>query len=208
MINNGGCEVSNTGSLNIVALPDNIPVVPGNYCEGDDVVIRLNSSQDGAIYRLFRNGVLYGSEVVTGNGNPIVFSDKFPDGTYTVRASFAAGDCERQMTGVVVVNELPNVGINASNYYCRDAGTITLGGTPQLGTTSWSVGGFTIDPAWFNATNATATINIPDLIDTQAGANDRETVTFYYSFTDPTTGCEATASRAITFVDDQTDNLR
>ena len=108
------------------------------------------------------------------------------------------------MTEVVVVNELPNVGINASNYYCRDAGTITLGGTPQLGTTSWSVGGFTIDPAWFNATNATATINIPDLIDTQAGANDRETVTFYYSFTDPTTGCKATASRAITFVDDQT----
>src|SRR5690554_492324 len=208
LINNGGCEVSNTGSLNIVALPDNIPVVPGNYCEGDDVVIRLNSSQDGAIYRLFRNGVLYGSEVVTGNGNPIVFSDKFPDGTYTVRASFAAGACERQMTGVVVVNELPNVGINAADYYCRDAGTITLGGTPQLGTTSWSVGGFTIDPAWFNATNATATINIPDLIDTQAGANDRETVTFYYSFTDPTTGCEATASRAITFVDDQTGNLR
>lgn len=208
-VSNGGCDLPIPGNLRIVPLPDNIPVVASNYCEGDDVEIRLNTSQNGAIYRLFRNGVLYGSvESITGDGSAIIFSDKFPDGTYTVRASFAAGACERQMTGVVVVNELPNVGINAADYYCRDAGMITIGGTPQLGTTSWSVGGFTIDPAWFNATNATATINIPDLIDTQAGANDRETVTFYYSFTDPTTGCEATASRAITFVDDQTGNLR
>jgi PKD repeat protein len=208
-VSNGGCDLPIPGNLRIVPLPDNIPVVASNYCEGDDVEIRLNTSQNGAIYRLFRNGVLYGSvESITGDGSAIIFSDKFPDGTYTVRASFAAGACERQMTGVVVVNELPNVGINASNYYCRDAGTITLGGTPQLGTTSWSVGGFTTSPAWFNATGSTATVNVPVLIDSQAGASDRVTVTFYYTFIDPVTGCEATASRDITFVDDQTDNLR
>src|SRR5690606_19540634 len=89
-VSNGGCDLPIPGNLRIVPLPDNIPVVASNYCEGDDVEIRLDTSQNGAIYRLFRNGVLYGSvESITGDGSAIIFSDKFPDCTYTVRESFA-----------------------------------------------------------------------------------------------------------------------
>src|SRR5690606_8647504 len=45
-VSNGGCDLSIPGNLLIVRLTNNIPVVSSNYCEGDDVEIRLNSSQN------------------------------------------------------------------------------------------------------------------------------------------------------------------
>src|SRR5690554_2811709 len=196
-------------SLTIVAQPDDIHVVAGDYCDGDHVEVRLNTSQHGAIYRLYRDGLLYASEVeVTGTGGAIVFADKFPPGTYTVGASFVSGDCERMMTGQVVVNALPNVEINPfSDHYCADAGTVTIGGRPQVGTNDWWVSGFTSNPTWFTETGSTATIKVIDLLDTQLGASDRVGLTFNYHYQDPVTGCEASASELITFVDDQSDNL-
>ena len=142
-VSNGGCMLPMPTSLTIVAQPDNIPVAAGDYCDGDDVEVRLNTSQNGAIYRLYRDGLLYASEVeVTGTGGAIVFADKFPPGTYTVGASFVSGACERIMTGQVVVNALPNVEINPfSDHYCADAGTVTIGGRPQVGTNDWWVSG-------------------------------------------------------------------
>src|SRR5690554_3167892 len=208
-VSNGGCMLPMPTSLTIVAQPDDIPVVAGDYCDGDDVEVRLNTSQNGAIYRLYRDGLLYASEVeVTGTGGDIVFADKFPPGTYTVGASFVSGDCERMMTGQVVVNALPNVEINPfSDHYCADAGTVTIGGRPQVGTNDWWVSGFTTNPTWFTETGSTATINVIDLLDTQLGASDRVGLTFNYHYQDPVTGCEASASELITFVDDQSDNL-
>src|SRR5690554_3613185 len=116
-------------SLTIVAQPDDIPVVARNYCDGDDVEVRLNSSQSGAIYRLYRDGIAYASEVVVSvTGGAIFFADKFPPGEYSVGASFVSGACERIMSGRVVVNPLPSPGINSGNFYCADAGTIQLTG--------------------------------------------------------------------------------
>src|SRR5690554_5668441 len=110
-VSNDGCMLPMPTSLTIVAQPSDIPVEAGDYCDGDDVEVRLNTSQNGAIYRLYRDGLLYASEVeVTGTGGAIVFADKFPPGTYTVGASFVSGDCERMMTGQVVVNALPKIG--------------------------------------------------------------------------------------------------
>lgn len=208
-VSNGGCMLPMTTSLTIVAQPNNIPVVAGDYCDGDDVEVRLNTSQNGAIYRLYRDGVAYASEVeVTGTGGAIVFADKFPPGTYTVGASFVSGACERIMTGQVVVNALPNVEINPfSDHYCADAGTVTIGGRPQVGTNDWWVSGFATNPTWFTEAGSTATINVIDLLNTQLGASDRVSLTFNYHYQDPVTGCEARASELITFVDDQSDNL-
>src|SRR5690554_1020129 len=208
-VSNGGCMLPMPTSLTIVAQPDNIPVAAGDYCDGDDVEVRLNSSQSGAIYRLYRDGVAYASEVeVTGTGGAIVFADKFPPGTYTVGASFVSGACERIMTGQVVVNALPNAEINPfSDHYCADAGTVTIGGRPQVGTNDWWVSGFATNPTWFTETGSTATINVIDLLDTQLGASDRVDLTFNYHYQDPVTGCKASASELITFVDDQSDNL-
>src|SRR5690554_4317895 len=208
-VSNDGCMLPMPTSLTIVAQPSDIPVEAGDYCDGDDVEVRLNTSQNGAIYRLYRDGLLYASEVeVTGTGGAIVFADKFPPGTYTVGASFVSGDCERMMTGDVVVNALPNVEINPfSDHYCADAGTVTIGGRPQVGTNDWWVSGFTTNPTWFTETGSTATINVIDLLDTQLGASDRVGLTFNYHYQDPVTGCEASASELITFVDDQSDNL-
>src|SRR5690554_1831883 len=196
-------------SLTIVAQPSDIPVEAGDYCDGDDVEVRLNTSQNGAIYRLYRDGLLYASEVeVTGTGGAIVFADKFPPGTYTVGASFVSGACERMMTGQVVVNALPNAEINPfSDHYCADAGTVTIGGRPQVGTNDWWVSGFATNPTWFTEAGSTATINVIDLLDTQLGASDRVGLTFNYHYQDPVTGCKASASELITFVDDQSDNL-
>src|SRR5690554_5706254 len=208
-VSNDGCMLPMPTSLTIVAQPSDIPVEAGDYCDGDDVEVRLNTSQNGAIYRLYRDGLLYASEVeVTGTGGAIVFADKFPPGTYTVGASFVSGDCERMMTGDVVVNALPNVEINPfSDHYCADAGTVTIGGRPQVGTNDWWVSGFTTNPTWFTETGSTATINVIDLLDTQLGASDRVGLTFNYHYQDPVTGCKASASELITFVDDQSDNL-
>src|SRR5690554_2363563 len=208
-VSNDGCMLPMPTSLTIVAQPSDIPVEAGDYCDGDDVEVRLNTSRNGAIYRLYRDGLLYASEVeVTGTGGAIVFADKFPPGTYTVGASFVSGDCERMMTGDVVVNALPNVEINPfSDHYCADAGTVTIGGRPQVGTNDWWVSGFTTNPTWFTETGSTATINVIDLLDTQLGASDRVGLTFNYHYQDPVTGCKASASELITFVDDQSDNL-
>ena len=208
-VSNSGCELPMSTSLTIVAQPNNIPVVSQNFCAGEDVEIRLNTSQNDAFYRLYRNGVLYDSEQeVEGNGNPIVFSDKFPAGFYTIGASFVTGACERIMTGEVVVNELPDTEIDPFNdYYCADAVTATIGGRPQVGTSDWWVSGFATNPTWFTENDASASIDINDLLSTHLGASDRVSMTFNYSYEDPVTGCEAVASESITFVDDQRDNL-
>ena len=208
-VSNGGCMLPMPTSLTIVAQPNDIPVVAGDYCDGDDVEVRLNTSQNGAIYRLYRDNQLYASEVeVTGTGGAIVFADKFTPGTYTVGASFVSGACERIMTGQVVVNALPNVEINPfSDHYCADAGTVTIGGRPQVGTNDWWVSGFATNPTWFTESGSSATINVIDLLDTQLGASDRVSLTFNYHYQDPVTGCEASASELMTFVDDQSDNL-
>lgn len=208
-VSSGGCRLPMPTSLTIVTQPNNIPVVAGNYCDGDDVEVRLNSSQNNAIYRLYRDGVLYASEVeVTGNGAPIVFSDKFLPGTYTVGASFVSGACERIMSGQVVVNALPNAEINPfRDHYCADAITATIGGRPQVGISDWWVSGFAANPSWFTEASSVATIDVNDLLATQLGASDRVSMIFNYQYQDPITGCEATASEAITFVDDQSGNL-
>src|SRR5690554_8001701 len=210
-VSNGGCMLPMPTSLTIVAQPDNIPVAAGDYCDGDDVEVRLNSSQSGAIYRLYRDGVAYASEVeVTGTGGAIVFADKFPPGTYTVGASFVSGACERIMTGQVVVNDLPNPGINSGDFYCADAGTIQLRGVPAVGqSSSWSIDGGTGSVPWFTHApdNPLAQVVVPDLIEARVGAGtDRATLTFNYDFTDEN-GCAATASKPITFVADQSDNI-
>ena len=141
---------------------------------------------------------------------PREFVEQYPPGVYTVGASFVAGACARMMGGQVVVNDLPNPGINSGDFYCADAGTIQLRGVPAEGESSaWSINGVTGSVAWFTHApdNPLAQVVVPDLIEARVGAGtDRATLTFNYHFTDEN-GCAATASKPITFVADQSDNI-
>src|SRR5690554_2093826 len=208
---NGGCRVVLSTSLEVYPRPEFFVLDDvGSFCDGEMVTIRLAQSQSGAMYSLYRDGAPHGTEKSSPFGGPIEFVEQYPPGVYTVGASFVAGACARMMGGQVVVNDLPNPGINSGDFYCADAGTIQLRGVPADGqSSSWSINGVTGSVPWFTHApdNPLAQVVVPDLIAARVGAGtDRATLTFNYHFTDEN-GCAATASKPITFVDDQSDNL-
>src|SRR5690554_6588456 len=208
---NGGCRVVLSTSLEVYPRPEFFVLDDvGSFCDGEMETIRLAQSQSGAVYSLYRDGAPYGAEKSSLSGGPIEFVEQYPPGVYTVGASFVAGACARMMGGQVVVNDLPNPGINSGDFYCADAGTIQLRGVPAEGESSaWSINGVTGSVAWFTHApdNPLAQVVVPDLIEARVGAGtDRATLTFNYHFTDEN-GCAATASKPITFVADQSDNI-
>src|SRR5690554_6407996 len=208
---NGGCRVVLSTSLEVYPRPEFFVLGDvGSFCDREMVTIRLAQSQSGAVYSLYRDGAPYGAEKSSLSGGPIEFVEQYPPGVYTVGASFVAGACARMMGGQVVVNDLPNPGINSGDFYCADAGTILQSGVPAEGESSaWSINGVTGSVPWFTHApdNPLAQVVVPDLIEARVGAGtDRATLTFNYHFTDEN-GCAATASKPITFVDDQSDNL-
>lgn len=76
----------------------------GNYCENTHgVTIRMDGSEAGVTYLLYRDGVDTGESVV-GDGNPVSFSVQSIDGNYTVLIQSGTG-CLSPMAGVVVVTK-------------------------------------------------------------------------------------------------------
>ena len=82
----------------------------GSTCENNPagLAIGLSGSQNGNIYRLYRDGVANLVATVNGNGNPLNFGNFTTPGTYTVVASDNSGaSCTASMNGSAVISSLP-----------------------------------------------------------------------------------------------------
>lgn len=98
----------------------------GAYCSGSEgSSISLSSSENGAVYKLFRDNQFVQEKA--GTGQPILFGTFTIPGVYSVTATYSGSSCSINMNGtaVVSVSPLPTV-VAGQNQY------ITLGNQTTL----------------------------------------------------------------------------
>ena len=129
-----GCTSNETGSVtvSINALP--LPQVVtggGAYCSGGTgVVVSLASTQSGVSYQLMNGAATVGAPVL-GAGSGISFAPATGAGTYTVKATNAAG-CTATMSGtaIITVNPLPatfTITEPSGSNYCAGGAGVPIG---------------------------------------------------------------------------------
>ena len=99
-----------TASVNIVVnpLPVQYPVTGGGpYCSGGSgVPVGVQNSQNGVVYRLYRNQTQVGLPV-DGNGGAISFGNQLAAGNYFVKGTRTLTGCLNIMTDSAIVTILP-----------------------------------------------------------------------------------------------------
>ncbi len=139
VVQNTGCLEAYATAVTVVVNPN--PVVfnlsgPDYYCYGSaGVTLVLSGSEAGVSYQLKKNGSNLGP-IRTGTGDTLQWSNLL-NGSYYVRATWAASGCNKDMTGIIVVQSMPNpvqYYISASGYDCDGVGqgVVTLSGS-ELG---------------------------------------------------------------------------
>jgi hypothetical protein len=128
----GTCTTAEAGSavVSINLLPISYSVVGGgSLCpDAAGIPVGLSGSQAGVSYQLYNSSSVSGSSV-SGTGSAIAFAPQTAAGTYTVRATNAAG-CVNGMSSnaVVVVNPAPTAyAVTGGGSYCSGAGGVSVG---------------------------------------------------------------------------------
>jgi gliding motility-associated-like protein len=129
---NGACSVvtmNNIAGQNVISLsPTTFAVTGGNGCSNTGVNIGLSNSTAGIRYDLFLNSGSGAGFVtsVTSVGGPFSFGTYASAGTYTVVGVNATTLCSTNMTGTVVITDIPNdIPLLNTGSVC-DYGTVEL----------------------------------------------------------------------------------
>jgi hypothetical protein len=115
---------------------------PG-FCAGSPgVQLSLSGTQNGAKYRLYRNGTAIGT-ALSGSGSAAAFSGTYTAGSYTARSAKAGAFCDAAMDGTVLVNAIPmpvmpKIAVSASTV-CQNTNVTFNVSSPVAGVTyTWS----------------------------------------------------------------------
>ena len=89
----------------------------GVYCSGaTSTPVQLEGSQEGIVYRLYRDGV-FADRYQVGNGGTIDFGVQEQDGQYTIMASDLESGCERRMLSEAEVREVSPPEVEAGDHF-------------------------------------------------------------------------------------------
>ncbi|MCD6012937.1 MAG: C-terminal target protein [Flavipsychrobacter sp.] len=139
-----GCFKWMTGTVNV-----NINLLPtafgvtggGSYCAGGTGVnVKLNGSQAGVMYQLYRNGIFSVGSPLAGTGAILDFGLQTLVGTYTVVATNASTMCINNMSGSATVTPMPlpvvyNVSGSSAGYCPGSAGVSPIVSGSDYGVT-------------------------------------------------------------------------
>ncbi len=121
-----GCSASDTGLLEVKALPAGFTVTGGgSYCPTEQApLIGLTGSESGASYALMLNQSTQVTSLA-GTGSALSFGNQTAAGAYTVVATYSSQSpaCSAPMTGTVQVNILPLEPPMASTVAVNGVGT-------------------------------------------------------------------------------------
>lgn len=94
--------------------------------ENGNIQVELQGSEKGVQYLLLKNGNII-SDSIRGTGNRLVLGNVSQDGTYTVRASYVGKSCYSDMSGALMLREVPRINTYSPERICSGSlATITL----------------------------------------------------------------------------------
>src|SRR5690554_562271 len=145
----------NADYTHFVKTPDLFPLtingeLAEEICEGESVDLIMGGSEVDISYYLYKDGILVDPFPLTGNGNPLTWSNLTQGGTYSVMAvnRYDAPDpidetyrCELEMTNKPVLTVHPSPVATASSdasAYCEGAPIQLSGGPDDMVSYSWT----------------------------------------------------------------------
>ena len=160
----------------------------GDFCAGSDgATLGLNGSENGVIYKLYKNGESITEKI--GTGQAISFGKFLLAGTYTASASFSQNSCQIDMQGAIQLNplSLPIV-VAGPNQYIETGAQTTLTSAANGGSGSYQYSWTPLDKLLNpNQANA-ATLAL------------FETTLFEVVATDAQTGCISEGAQSVVFI--------
>lgn len=168
----------------------------GDFCVGTDgALLGLNGSENGVIYKLYKNGESISEK--TGTGQAISFGKFLGAGIYSATASFSQSSCQRDMQGTIQLNPIPIPVVTAgSNQYIEAGSQTTLSSVASGGSGTYQYNWSPLDKL-LNPTQANpATLAL------------FETTLFEVEVTDAQTGCTSETAQSVVFITGGDLNLR